>query len=144
MQTSMLSVRPRSPAHGTVGIACPRRLTAAAVALTLTVAAATALPSAAVADETAEALMHATSLSRAFRNAAEKAMPSVVVVRSETKAKRPAGRGQRQGQGQGQGEGQQRLVVCRIEVERLVEAAFGAIEIARSLMEHTHQEEEPR
>jgi len=108
MQTSMLSVRPRSPAHGTVGIACPRRLTAAAVALTLTVAAATALPSAAVADETAEALMHATSLSRAFRNAAEKAMPSVVVVRSETKAKRPAGRGQRQGQGQGQGEGQQR------------------------------------
>jgi hypothetical protein len=31
----------------------------------------------------AEALTHATALSRAFRHAAEKATPSVVVVRSE-------------------------------------------------------------
>jgi len=53
---------------------------------------------------TAEALMHANSLSRAFRHAAENATPSVVVVRSETKAKKPpAGRGQRQGQRQERG-----------------------------------------
>ena len=51
------------------------------------------------ADETAEALMHANSLSKAFRHAAEQAIPSVVVVRSETKAKKvAAARGQRQGQ----------------------------------------------
>jgi serine protease Do len=44
---------------------------------------------------TADALVHANALSRAFRHAAEHATPSVVVVRSETKAKRPpAGRGQ--------------------------------------------------
>ena len=44
---------------------------------------------------TADALMHANSLSKAFRHAAEHATPSVVVVRSETKAKKqPAGRGQ--------------------------------------------------
>ena len=52
---------------------------------------------------TAEALMHANSLSRAFRHAAEQAIPSVVVVRSETKAKKVAsGRGQGQRQGQRQ------------------------------------------
>ena len=39
---------------------------------------------------TAEALMHANSLSKAFRHAAEQAIPSVVVVRSETKAKKVA------------------------------------------------------
>ena len=49
--------------------------------------------------ETAQALEHATSLSRAFRYAAEVATPSVVVIRSETKARRvgvergPRGRG---------------------------------------------------
>jgi serine protease Do len=37
---------------------------------------------------TEESLKHATSLSRAFRHAAEVATPSVVVVRSETKARR--------------------------------------------------------
>ncbi|MFM8705583.1 MAG: Do family serine endopeptidase [Planctomycetia bacterium] len=43
---------------------------------------------------TAEDLMHANSLSKAFRHAAEHAIPSVVVVRSETKAKQVAsGRG---------------------------------------------------
>ncbi|MFM8893671.1 MAG: Do family serine endopeptidase [Planctomycetia bacterium] len=46
---------------------------------------------------TAEALSHATALSKAFRHAAEHAMPSVVVVRSETKARKPvAGRGPQQ------------------------------------------------
>ncbi|MFM9197297.1 MAG: hypothetical protein ACKOWG_16480, partial [Planctomycetia bacterium] len=39
---------------------------------------------------TAEDLMHANSLSKAFRHAAEHAIPSVVVVRSETKAKKVA------------------------------------------------------
>lgn len=49
---------------------------------------------------TAESLEHATSLSRAFRHAAGMATPSVVVVRSETKARRvgvergPRNRGQ--------------------------------------------------
>ena len=53
---------------------------------------------------TAEAMMHANSLSKAFRHAAEHAIPSVVVVRSETKAKKvAANRGQRQGQRQQQG-----------------------------------------
>jgi serine protease Do len=48
---------------------------------------------------TEKSLEHATSLSRAFRHAAEMATPSVVVVRSETKARRvgvergPRGRG---------------------------------------------------
>ena len=58
------------------------------------------IPSAPRAEETAataEALSHATALSKAFRHAAEHAMPSVVVVRSETKARRPAaGRGPQQ------------------------------------------------
>ena len=57
--------------------------------------------------EMAEALMHANSLSKAFRHAAEQAIPSVVVVRSETKAKKvSANRGQGQGQGQRQGQRQ--------------------------------------
>jgi serine protease Do len=70
---------------------------AALTGVTLAVALVAALPLPLRADEASEALMHATSLSKAFRNAAEKATPSVVVVRSETKAKRPAARGQRQG-----------------------------------------------
>ena len=48
---------------------------------------------------TAEAMVHATSLSKAFRHAAQKATPSVVVVRSESKpmktAKRAPPRGER-------------------------------------------------
>jgi serine protease Do len=47
---------------------------------------------------TAEAMMHANSLSKAFRHAAEHATPSVVVVRSETKA-RKAPEGQNRGRG---------------------------------------------
>jgi serine protease Do len=38
---------------------------------------------------------HATALSKAFRDAAEKTTPTVVVVRSEVKARKPAARGQR-------------------------------------------------
>jgi serine protease Do len=50
------------------------------------------------ADETAEAMSHATALSKAFRHAAEVATPSVVVVRSEAKAKpAPQGRGPQRG-----------------------------------------------
>ena len=52
---------------------------------------------------TAEAMMHANSLSKAFRHAAENATPSVVVVRSETKAKKVSSNSnQRQGQRRGQ------------------------------------------
>jgi hypothetical protein len=61
---------------------------------------------------TAEALMHANSLSKAFRHAAEQAIPSVVVVRSETKAKKVAsgrGQGQRQGQRHDYGVGVQQV-----------------------------------
>jgi len=61
------------------------------VALALPIAAVLGLPTRADADETAataESLMHANALSRAFRHAAEHATPSVVVVRSETKAKK--------------------------------------------------------
>jgi serine protease Do len=51
------------------------------------------------ADETAEAMSHATALSKAFRHAAEVATPSVVVVRSEAKAKpAPKGRGPQRGE----------------------------------------------
>jgi serine protease Do len=39
---------------------------------------------------TADAMSHATALSKAFRTAAERATPSVVVVRSETKARKAA------------------------------------------------------
>jgi serine protease Do len=42
-----------------------------------------------------DAVAHATALSRAFREAAEAATPSVVVVRSEVKARQPAARGPR-------------------------------------------------
>jgi len=45
---------------------------------------------------TAEAMMHATSLSKAFRHAAEHATPSVVVVRSESKPQKAPARGQQQ------------------------------------------------
>lgn len=61
------------------------------LALVLPIAAVLGLPMLADADEigsTADSLMHANALSRAFRNAAESATPSVVVVRSETKAKK--------------------------------------------------------
>ena len=51
------------------------------------------------ADEPSDPLTHATALSKAFRQAAEKATPSVVVVRSEAKPKRaPQGRGQQRGE----------------------------------------------
>ena len=54
---------------------------------------------------TAEALAHATALSKAFRHAAEHATPSVVVVRSEAKAKPGPNRDrQRQRQRQDGGE----------------------------------------
>jgi serine protease Do len=54
---------------------------------------------AAHADETAEAMTHATALSKAFRHAAEVATPSVVVVRSEAKARpTPKGRGPQRGE----------------------------------------------
>jgi len=70
--------------------------------LVLATAFATLLDQAARADEskaTAEALVHASALSTAFRHAAETATPSVVLVRSETKAKRQAGRGQQRPRG---------------------------------------------
>jgi len=44
----------------------------------------------------ADAMSHAAALSKAFRTAAERATPSVVVVRSETKARKPA-RGPKRG-----------------------------------------------
>jgi serine protease Do len=47
---------------------------------------------------TAEALSHASSLSKAFRHAAELATPSVVVVRSETKARKGRGPERRGGE----------------------------------------------
>jgi serine protease Do len=50
---------------------------------------------------TAEAISHATALSKAFRHAAEHATPSVVVVRSETKARKAPPRGDRRGGGGG-------------------------------------------
>ena len=53
-------------------------------------------PSESRADQpSADALAHATALSRAFREAAEATTPTVVVVRSEVKARQPAARGQR-------------------------------------------------
>ena len=72
----------------------------------LVVAPLAALATSAHAEEsaaTAEAMSHATALSKAFRHAAENATPSVVVVRSEAKAKPAQGRGQQQ-QRQGGGE----------------------------------------
>ena len=63
------------------------------------VAAAVAVPSAGRADQpSADAMAHATALSRAFREAAEATTPTVVVVRSEVKARQPQGR-QPQGRG---------------------------------------------
>jgi serine protease Do len=56
----------------------------------LAAAAFRAPPPSARADEPAEAMAHATALSKAFRHAAEVATPTVVVVRSETKARKPA------------------------------------------------------
>jgi serine protease Do len=72
-------------------VACTMVALAAAAALV------SALPSARADDAlaTAQALVHANALSTAFRNAAEIATPSVVVVRSEVKPKQAArGRGQ--------------------------------------------------
>jgi serine protease Do len=61
---------------------------------TAAVVAAFVAPSARADDSmaTAQALMHANALSTAFRNAAELATPSVVVVRSEVKPRRAPGR----------------------------------------------------
>jgi serine protease Do len=72
-----------------------RPLCLACLATSLAVAAALAMiaaPAARAADPltTAEALVHANALSTAFRNAAEIATPSVVVVRSQVKPKRVA------------------------------------------------------
>jgi serine protease Do len=75
-------------------------LSAAFVAAALTAVVARAEESAA----TAEALSHATALSKAFRHAAEHATPSVVVVRSETKARKAPPRADRRGGGGGGGE----------------------------------------
>jgi serine protease Do len=84
------------------------RLTAAAFSAVVatTVSASFLLPLRASAEDaaaTAEAMAHATALSKAFRHAAEHATPSVVVVRSEAKAK-PATNRDRQRQRQGGGE----------------------------------------
>ncbi|MFN7813320.1 MAG: trypsin-like peptidase domain-containing protein [Planctomycetia bacterium] len=73
-----------------------------AVALAAALGAATP---AARADEpagTAEAMAHATALSKAFRHAAQVATPTVVVVRSETKARKPASGRRQPGRGQNQ------------------------------------------
>ena len=60
------------------------------------VAAAVAFPPAGRADQpSADAMAHATALSRAFREAAEATTPTVVVVRSEVKARQPQGRAPR-------------------------------------------------
>ncbi|MFM8435699.1 MAG: hypothetical protein ACKOBP_10240, partial [Planctomycetia bacterium] len=80
------------------------RLTAAAFSAVVAsaVSALFLLPPAS-ADETAataDAMAHATALSKAFRHAAEHATPSVVVVRSEAKAK-PAAARDRQRRGGG-------------------------------------------
>jgi serine protease Do len=72
-------------------------LSAAFVAAALTAVVARGEESAA----TAEALSHANALSKAFRHAAEHATPSVVVVRSETKARKAPPRGDRRGGGGG-------------------------------------------
>ena len=75
-------------------LACIAALVACAIC-------AAGLTTSARADEspaTAEAMSHATALSRAFRHAAEAVSPAVVVVRSEVKARKP-GRGQRDGGG---------------------------------------------
>jgi serine protease Do len=64
-------------------------------------AAVACLPSAGRADQpSTDALAHATALSKAFRDAAEVASPTVVVVRSEVKPREPEGRGPR-GRGRG-------------------------------------------
>jgi serine protease Do len=55
-------------------------------AAVVTMIASTVFPSILSAEEPATPLSHANALSRAFRHAAEKATPSVVVVRSEAKA----------------------------------------------------------
>jgi serine protease Do len=67
------------------------RAVVAAVAATALIAAPTAAE-----ESVAEAIGHATALSKAFRHAAEVATPSVVVVRSETKPRPAAARRPRQ------------------------------------------------
>jgi serine protease Do len=86
--------------HGEVGGLGPRELRSKARQAVVVAVAATALIAAPAAAEesVAEAIGHATALSKAFRHAAEVATPSVVVVRSETKprpapARRPRQRG---------------------------------------------------
>jgi serine protease Do len=84
---SALWIRPRSRS---LCLACTMVALAAAAAILTAVPAARADDSLA----TAQALVHANALSTAFRNAAEIATPSVVVVRSEVKPKQAArGRG---------------------------------------------------
>ena len=83
-----------------------RRFVPTCLLTALLVAPLAALATSAHAEEsaaTAEAMSHATALSKAFRHAAENATPSVVVVRSEAKAKPAQGRDQ-QRQRQGGGE----------------------------------------
>jgi len=89
------------PVRGTRGVSGRQPLCLACLAalLACAICAAGLTASSARADEspaTAEAMSHATALSRAFRHAAEEVSPAVVVVRSEVKARRP-GRGQRDG-----------------------------------------------
>jgi len=95
MSSSLTTVRPglmiRSRSRSRpLCVACTMVALAAAAALI------SALPTARADDAlaTAQALVHANALSTAFRNAAENATPSVVVVRSEVKPKQAArGRG---------------------------------------------------
>ncbi|MFM7075888.1 MAG: trypsin-like peptidase domain-containing protein [Planctomycetaceae bacterium] len=78
---------------------CGRRLPQLA-AMILALLALAAVPGVIRADEPPrEAMEHATALSRAFRYAAEKAMPSVVVVRAESKPRDVAGGPRRRGGG---------------------------------------------
>jgi len=95
----MPASHPRSPRPRPVSLACWLCLLAtAALAAFL---AGTATPARA-ADTGAEARAHATALSTAFREAAAAASPSVVLVRSEVKARRePARDRQRRGGGGG-------------------------------------------
>ncbi|MFM7185948.1 MAG: Do family serine endopeptidase [Planctomycetota bacterium] len=93
---SALPRPPRLPGRGRFGRSTMCVLCAAAVAAAAVIAAVTP---AARAETTAENLVHANALSKAFRNAAEIASPAVVVVRSEAKPKKTAGRGpQRRGE----------------------------------------------
>jgi len=73
----------------------PRFLTIAAALAVLVAGPAVAEPTAAPATRTDDPVHHATALSRAFRDAAETATPSVVLVRSASRPRRAPARGQR-------------------------------------------------